>query len=159
MRVSELGGYLNYVDTEEDYERYITVLPGTEKSAILEQLPETVTLIGEDGSALELTGEWNCLDYSKNTEGVYTFTFSKGVTGKTQDRYSLLKAYVTVAEEKEEESDTDPDTDTDGQEQPNDTQPGGCAASAGALGGAAVPLLLGGAAVLIRRKNPHRGKK
>ena len=65
MRVSELGGYLNYVDTEEDYERYITVLPGTEKSAILEQLPETVTLIGEDGSALELTGEWNCLDYSK----------------------------------------------------------------------------------------------
>lgn len=112
--VNATGGYLNYVDTEEDYERYYTVTPGTEKSEILSQLPATVTLVGENGERLSLTGSWECLSYAKNTLGTYTFTFSKSVTGKAQDRYSLLKAYVTVAEESEDPGEDPPPAEDPG---------------------------------------------
>lgn len=161
-QISRLGGYMNYIDTKEDYERYYTVEPGTEKSAIVEQLPTTVTLIGEDGSELELTGEWECLDYSKNVEGFYTFAFSKQVTsGKAQDLYSLLKVYVTVAEP------SDPDQPSEPSD-PGDEQPlpieggcgGGCGATAVGFGaGGAAAVLTGTAAVFLLRKKTSAKRK
>ena len=162
-QVSKLGGYLDYVDTEEDYERYFTVEPGTEKSAILAQLPETVTLIGEDGSKLTLTGEWECLDYAKNVEGSYTFTFSKQVTGNAQDLYSLLKAYVTVEKEKEEPADpsepsepSDPETP----EEPSDPAPKNNGWIIGvSVGGAVVVLCAVTAAVIAIRKKKSASRK
>lgn len=105
MKINTTGGYLDYVSVKEEYERYIEVKPGTPKSEILSLLPQTVTLVGEDGSELRLQGEWECLDYSKNETGRYTFTFSRSVSGKAQDRYSLLKAYVTVRNETIKEDD------------------------------------------------------
>lgn len=158
-RISELGGYLNYVGVEENYERYITVEPGTEKSEILELLPTTITLVGEDGSKLDLAGEWNCLDYSNTAEGIYTFTFSKSIIGKAQDRYSLLKAYVTVAKE-EESVDFDSGSGENENQKPDGTGQGsgGCASSIGVGGGVSVPVGLIGAALLKKRKYPHSGK-
>lgn len=162
-QISRLGGYMNYVDTKEDYERYFTVEPGTEKSTIVEQLPTTVTLINEDGSELELTGEWECLDYSKNVEGRYTFSFSKQVTsGKVQDLHSLLKAYVTVAESSDPEQPSDP-SDPEDPEQPQPIE-GGCGGGCGATvagfgaGGAAVVLAGTAAVLLLRKKNSAKRK-
>ncbi len=111
MSINKLGGYLDYVDTQEDYEKYVTVLPGTEKSEILAELPNTVTLVGEDGSTLPLTGEWSCPTYAKNVEGRYAFEFSEKVTGKAQDRYGLLTVYVTVAKEEPPPADEPPADD------------------------------------------------
>lgn len=155
MAVSKLGGFLDYVGTKETYERYITVEPGTPKSEILKKLPSIVTLIGEDGSELELTGEWDCPDYSKNAEGRYTFEFSKKVTGKAQDRYSLLKAYVTVADGSENPA---PGEDS-GDSQSSGTseqapKSGGCGSSAfaGSMAAAAVC----GAVVIGRKKETSK---
>ena len=155
MAVSKLGGFLDYVGTKETYERYITVEPGTPKSEILKKLPSIVTLIGEDGSELELTGEWDCPDYSKNAEGRYTFEFSKKVTGKAQDRYSLLKAYVTIADGSENPA---PGEDS-GDSQSSGTseqapKSGGCGSSAfaGSMAAAAVC----GAVVIGRKKETSK---
>lgn len=133
--------------------------PGTEKSEILELLPTTITLVGEDGSKLNLAGEWNCLDYSNTAEGIYTFTFSKSIIGKAQDRYSLLKAYVTLAKE-EESVDFDSGSGENENQKPDGTGQGsgGCASSIGVGGGVSVPVGLIGAALLKKRKYPHSGK-
>ena len=160
-QISKLGGYLDYVDTSEDYERYITVQPGTEKSAILAQLPASVTLIGEDGSQLPLTGEWECLDYAKNIEGRYTFEFSGKVTGKAQDLYSLLKVYVTVAAEKEEPSDPSDPSDPGTPEKPSDPadQKDNGWIIGVSVGGAAVVLCALVAAVIVIRKKHSASRK
>lgn len=160
-QISKLGGYLDYVDTSEDYERYITVQPGTEKSAILAQLPVSVTLIGEDGSQLPLTGEWECLDYAKNIEGRYTFEFSGKVTGKAQDLYSLLKVYVTVAAEKEEPSDPSDPSDPGTPEKPSDPadQKDNGWIIGVSVGGAAVVLCALVAAVIVIRKKHSASRK
>ena len=165
--ISDLGEYIAYVDTEEEYERYYTVEPGTAKADILQNLPETITLIGEDDSRLTLTGTWDCPDYSKNTPGTYTFTFSQEVTGMAQDRYSLLKAYVTVAEEQDEPDDpggsdsADPDSgEPDSSVSPGDSGGSGSEGCGSAAGGGAIAIVAGAAAaVCIRRKKPaSRGK-
>ena len=160
-QISKLGGYLDYVDTSEDYERYITAQPGTEKSAILAQLPASVTLIGEDGSQLPLTGEWECLDYAKNIEGRYTFEFSGKVTGKAQDLYSLLKVYVTVAAEKEEPSDPSDPSDPGTPEKPSDPadQKDNGWIIGVSVGGAAVVLCALVAAVIVIRKKHSASRK
>ena len=160
-QISRLGGYMNYVDTKEDYERYYTVEPGTEKSAIVEQLPTTVTLVGEDGSELELTGEWECLDYSKNVEGRYTFSFSKQVTsGKVQDLYSLLKVYVTVASPEEPDQPDQPGDDPGDQPSDDPNEGGGCGASVAGFGaGGAAVLLAGTATALLLKKKTSAKRK
>ena len=160
-QISRLGGYMNYVDTKEDYERYYTVEPGTEKSAIVEQLPTTVTLVGEDGSELELTGEWECLDYSKNVEGRYTFSFSKQVTsGKVQDLYSLLKVYVTVASPEEPDQPDQPGDDPGDQPSDDPNEGCGCGASVAGFGaGGAAVLLAGTATALLLKKKTSAKRK
>ena len=160
MQVNKLGGYLDYVDTKEDFAQYITVEPGTEKATILEQLPTTVTLIGEDDSELSLTGEWECLAYSKNIEGRYTFEFSEQVTGKAQDLYSLLKVYVTVGEESSSEPPGDDPVDPDpgGQPaEPSDEPDNGWIVWA-AIGGGAVCLVAVAIVVIVIRNRSAKRK-
>ena len=161
-QISKLGDYLDYVDTKEEYAQYITVRPGTEKGEIVAQLPQTVTLVATDGSELVLNGGWECLDYSKNAEGRYTFEFSEKVTGKAQDLYSLLKVYVTVAAEQTEPG-NDP-SGNDGTTNPPDTgKPGEKGNNFGLwLGigiGAAVVVAAGITAALVMKHNSAKRKK
>ena len=161
-QISKLGDYLDYVDTKEEYAQYITVKPGTEKSEILAQLPQMVTLVATDGSELVLNGGWECLDYSKNAEGRYTFEFSEKVTGKAQDLYSLLKVYVTVAAEQTEPG-NDP-SGNDGTTNPPDTgKPGEKGNNFGLwLGigiGGAVIIIAGVTAALVMKHNSAKRKK
>ncbi len=159
MSVSKLGGYLDYVDTQEEYEQYMTVEPGTPKSEILQALSTTVTLIGEDGTTLALTGEWECLDYAPNIEGRYTFEFSEQVTGKAQDLYSLLKVYVTVGEE--EEIVTPPDDGGDDVVDPPAEEPDDRTwiYVVSGVGAAVVIAAAVTAAVLLKRKKSASRKK
>lgn len=161
-RVNELGGYRNFIDTETEYERYFTVEPNTtNESDILARLPEKVTLVDEDSGKLEVTGHWSCPAYAKGKEGVYTFSFLTELPKASQDRYSLLKAYVTVAERKEEPDPAPGGDEPSGGDENNGNQPsgegdkkpsGGCAggiALSGAIGLAAVAALL----LIRKRKN------
>lgn len=171
MQIQKLGGYIDYVSAKEDYEQYITVQPGTEKADILEQLPQTVTLVAGDGSELSLTGTWECPEYAKNIEGRYTFKFSERVTGKAQDLYSLLNVYVTVAE-KEPDPGQGGETEDPGGDPENpggETQPpesgskGGCGSSLAGAGGGITAALAASALTVIfmgkvstKRKNMKR---
>ena len=171
MQIQKLGGYIDYVSAKEDYEQYITVQPGTEKADILEQLPQTVTLVAGDGSELSLTGTWECPEYAKNIEGRYTFKFSERVTGKAQDLYSLLNVYVTVAEKEPdpgqggetEDPGGDPE-DPGGETQPPESgSKGGCGSSLAGAGGGITAALAASALTVIfmgkvstKRKNMKR---
>lgn len=145
MKVSATGGYLDYVSVKEKYERYFDVKTGTPKSEILSLLPQTVTLVGEDGSELPLQGEWQCPDYSKNETGRYTFTFSRSVNGKAQDRYSLLKAYVTVRDESIKE-----DNEGENNKGTEDGKESGCRSSV--VGGGGVLIAAAAGSLMLCKK-------
>ncbi|MDD6995089.1 MAG: sialidase family protein [Candidatus Borkfalkiaceae bacterium] len=147
MKVSATGGYLDYVSVKEKYERYINVKTGTPKSEILSLLPQTVTLVGEDGSELPLQGEWQCPDYSKNETGRYTFTFSRSVNGKAQDRYSLLKAYVTVRDESIKE-----DNEGENNKGTEDGKESGCRSSVVGGGGVLIAAVAGSLMLCKKRR-------
>ena len=141
-----------------------TVQPGTEKADILEQLPQTVTLVAGDGSELPLTGTWECPEYAKNIEGRYTFKFSERVTGKAQDLYSLLNVYVTVAEKEPDPGPGGETEDPGGEDGPGVSgNKEGCGSSlAGAGGGIAAALAASALTVILmgkvstKRKNMKR---
>lgn len=160
-QISKLGEYLDYVDVKEDYEQYITVEPGTDKSEILSQLPSSVTLVATDGSELCLEGEWECLEYSKNDVGRYTFEFSEKVTGKAQDLYSLLKVSVTVADDSGETTDPeDPGKDPDNPDEPSEPNGSGWIVWAAVGGGIALIAVAAAVTVaILKKKNSAERKK
>lgn len=146
--VNAVGGWHDYLSAEEAYERYYTVTPGTLKSTVLDALPTSITLLADDGTSKTFTGAWECLDYDKNTLGTYTAAFkTTAMPEGYQDRYSLLKAYITVAEEADA-----PDGSASSGKDTAGTGGGGCK-SALSLAGGSLFGLAAAALCTIKRKS------
>lgn len=163
--VNAVGGWHNYVSSEESYERYYTVTPGTLKSTVIDGLPTSVTLLADDGSSKTFNGTWECLDYDKNTLGTYTVSFkTSAMPERYQDRYSLLKAYITVAEKSPDESgDSGSDdvsgSDSSGTNPTSDGGSGGCGSSLAPAGIVALGLLPAVLCTVKKKKQNDKGEK
>lgn len=111
--ISKLGNFIDFVDTVEKYEQYMTVDLGTTKETILSNLPREITLVDEYGESMTFTGTWSSLDYNSTTEGRYVFTFSATIPNGYQDLHSKFKVYVIVQDLSKIPDNDQPDDDND----------------------------------------------
>ena len=157
--VNKPSEYKTYVSVKESFEKYYYVPLGTTKDTILNTLPTSLTLVGEDNTELSLTGTWRSSGYISTVKGTYTasFSFNESMPGLYEDRYSLLNVYIIVGEEKEEP--TEPEGNKTTVIPTTTTEPtqdkGGCKGSLSISLICSIVLLMG-SLIIVKKKNRNR---
>ena len=153
------GGYTDLIELDEEtsYDRYRYVATGTDKNAVINDLPTRIKATDADGRSYTLSGEWVTENYNADEKGRYTFEFvTSELPDKVQDGLGLLRVYVGVGltDPKENGGDSSDSSDGKSSDSENTGGPGGSSCSGGCNGkiGLSTAGLAGAAIVFINKK-------
>ena len=101
LPIAKKGIFKEIVSVDGGYGVYREVKKGTTKTDIIASLPTGFKATLDDGTQIELNGEWSGLGYQSKKEGNYIFRFTPAnLDSKVRDSRGLLALNVIVGEMK-----------------------------------------------------------